>query len=103
MLISEGFQTKNQGSGSANAKRVQFTVVTFGTAVAASAEAAIAAAAVTQAWSDRDRLDQNCSATMKVDYLKFQIMYSDDTTCTFSRNECGQAYPQVETIDCLQR
>ena len=44
--------------------------VAFATTGTASAEVAIAAAAGTQAWSDRDRLDQDCSATMKVDYPK---------------------------------
>ena len=53
-----------------DAKRLQFAVVAFATAAAASAEAASAAAAVSQAWSDLDQLDQDCSATMKVYYLK---------------------------------
>ena len=45
---------------------MQFAGIAFAIAAAASAEAASAAAAVVQAWSDLDRLDQDCSATMKV-------------------------------------
>jgi len=54
----------------ASTKRAQFADVAFAITAAASAEAASAAAAELQAWSDLDRLDQDCSATMKVYYLK---------------------------------
>ena len=56
---SEGFEY-------AIANRAQFADVAFAITAAASAEAASAAAAVSQAWSDLDRLDHDCSATMKV-------------------------------------
>ena len=56
------------------ANRVQFAVVAFATAAAASAEAARTADAVSHAWSDLDGLDQYCSATMKVDNLRDDLL-----------------------------
>ena len=63
-------------------------MVTFVTAVAASAEAASAAAAVTRAWSDRDLLDQDCSATMKVDYPKLDNILAGMLRAIFE-TDCG--------------
>ena len=63
--------------------------VAFATTGTASAEAAIAAAAGTQAWSDRDRLDQDCYATMKVDYLNTGNVLLWALSVIFGC-ECGQ-------------
>ena len=52
------------------AKRAHFAIGAFDAAAAASAEAASATAAGSRAWTDLDRLDQDCTATMKVDYLR---------------------------------
>ena len=76
---------------------MQFAVVAFATAAAASAEAASAAAAVTQTWSDRDRLDQDCSATMKVDYLKSDNLTPVAGKCSFSESSADNSDPQVES------
>ena len=75
---------------------MQFAVVDFATAAAASAEAASAAAAVTQTWSDRDRLDQDCSATMKVYYLKCDNVLLMIGKCCFLKSSADNLYPQVE-------